>query len=63
MLVYNVFIQVMLSIMTFQYTGYTHGDCHYGNFLYQRNIEEGYYHYIINGDNYYLKSRFTLLSR
>lgn len=56
MLVYNVFIQVMLSIMTFQCTGYTHGDCHYGNFLYQRNSEEGYYHYIINGVSFYLKS-------
>ena len=56
MLVYNVFIQVMLSIMTFQCTGYTHGDCHYGNFLYQRNPEEGYYHYNINGNNFYLKS-------
>jgi|SaaInl85LU_5_DNA_1037374.scaffolds.fasta_scaffold02996_4 hypothetical protein len=56
MLVYNVFIQVMLSIMTFQCTGYTHGDCHYGNFLYQRNPEEGYYQYDINGTKYYLKS-------
>lgn len=55
-LVYNVFIQVMLSIMTFQCTGYTHGDCHYGNFLYQRNQDDGYYHYNINDNNYYLKS-------
>jgi len=57
MLVYNVFIQVMLSIMTFQCTGYTHGDCHYGNFLYHiDSIEDGYYHYNINGENFYLKS-------
>jgi hypothetical protein len=56
MLVYNVFIQVMLSIMTFQCIGYIHRDCHYGNFLYQRNLEEGYYHYNIYGNNYYLKS-------
>ena len=55
-LVYNVFIQVMLSIMSFQSIGYIHCDCHYGNFLYQRNIEEGYYYYKINGINYYLKS-------
>ena len=56
MLVYNVFIQVMLSIMTFQCTGYTHGDCNNGNFLYQRNQDDGYYHYNIDGNNYYLKS-------
>lgn len=54
--VYNVFIQTILSIMTFHYTGYTHNDCHYGNFLYHRNKEEGYYHYIINDVDYYLKS-------
>jgi len=61
-LVYNVFIQVMLSIMSFQSIGYIHGDCHYGNFLYQRNIEEGYYYYKINGFNYYLKSsKYTML--
>ena len=61
-LVYNVFIQVMLSIMSFQSIGYIHGDSHYGNFLYQRNIEEGYYHYKINGVNYYLKScKYTML--
>ena len=61
-LVYNVFIQVMLSIMSFQSIGYTHGDCHYGNFLYQRNIEQGYYFYKINGINYYLKScKYTML--
>ena len=61
-LVYNVFIQVMLSIMSFQSIGYIHCDCHYGNFLYQRNIEEGYYYYKINGINYYLKScKYTML--
>lgn len=61
-LVYNVFIQVMLSIMSFQSIGYTHGDCHYGNFLYQRNIEQGYYFYKINDINYYLNScKYTML--
>ena len=61
-LVYNVFIQVMLSIMSFHSIGYIHGDCHYGNFLYQRNIEVGYYYYKINGVNYYLKScKYTML--
>jgi predicted unusual protein kinase regulating ubiquinone biosynthesis (AarF/ABC1/UbiB family) len=35
---------------------YIHRDAHYGNFLYQENNEIGYYHYIFNGKNYYLKS-------
>lgn len=61
-LVYNIFIQVMLSIMSFHSIGYIHGDCHYGNFLYQRNVEEGYYYYKINGVDYYLKScKYTML--
>lgn len=52
----------MLSIMSFQSIGYTHGDCHYGNFLYQRNIEQGYYFYKINDINYYLNScKYTML--
>ena len=56
LLIYNVLIQTILSIMSFHYMGYSHNDCHYGNFLYHRNKEEGYYHYKINGVSYYLKS-------
>jgi len=55
-LVYNVFIQVILSICTFHNIGYSHGDCHWGNFLYHRNEDIGYYHYKINNIDYYLKS-------
>lgn len=55
-LINNLYIQVMLSIMTFHTLGYSHGDCHYGNFLYHKNDDVGYYHYVIYGKNYYLKS-------
>lgn len=53
---YNIFIQMMLSIMTLHSFGYVHRDCHWGNFLYQYNNEKGYYQYRINGKVYYLKS-------
>jgi len=56
-LMFNIFIQTYISIATFHiFTGHVHRDTHYGNFLYQTNSEKGYYHYIFNGKNYYLKS-------
>jgi predicted unusual protein kinase regulating ubiquinone biosynthesis (AarF/ABC1/UbiB family) len=56
-LLYNVFAQIMLSILTFHNLGYIHRDCHWGNFLYHYNNNlTGYYHYNINGKNYYLKT-------
>jgi hypothetical protein len=55
--VFNVVIQVMFSILTFHMTGYSHNDSHWGNFLYHHNkTVNGYYHYIVNGKNIYLKS-------
>ena len=56
---YNVFIQIMLSISTFHHLGFIHGDCHWGNFLYHMNynvVKNSYHHYNIYGKNYYLKS-------
>lgn len=56
---YNVFIQIMLSICTFHHLGFIHGDCHWGNFLYHTNYniaKNSYHHYNIYGKNYYLKS-------
>lgn len=56
---YNVFIQIILSISTFHHLGYVHGDCHWGNFLYQINYginKNSYHHYNIYGNSYYLKS-------
>jgi len=60
-ILYNVFSQIMLSILTFQYFGYIHRDCHWGNFLYHYTNNDNknnnkYYHYNINKKNYYLKS-------
>jgi hypothetical protein len=53
---YNIFIQMMLSIMTLHSFGYIHRDCHWGNFLYHNNNEKGYYQYKINGQIYYLEA-------
>lgn len=56
---YNVFIQIILSISTFHHLGFIHGDCHWGNFLYHKNYDvakNSYYHYNIYGKNYYLKA-------
>ena len=56
-LLLNLLFQTFISIATYQnLVGYIHGDSHYGNFLYQQNNEVGYYHYVFNGIDYYLKS-------
>ena len=56
-LMYNLFIQTFLSVASFHnLAGHYHNDTHYGNFLYQRNKETGYYHYTYNNTSYYLKA-------
>jgi hypothetical protein len=56
-LILNILFQTFISIATFHNTlGYIHNDTHHGNFLYQDNNEVGYYHYIFNDKDYYLKS-------
>jgi hypothetical protein len=56
-LMMNILFQTYISIATFQNTiGYIHNDTHSGNFLYHHNNEKGYYHYVFNGKDYYLKS-------
>lgn len=56
-LIFNLIFQIFISIATFQIkVNCVHRDAHYGNFLYQENNEKGYYHYIFNGKDYYLKS-------
>jgi len=58
--IYNILIQLLISIGTFHnLTGYIHTDCHSKNFLYINNTENknnGYYHYVFDKKNYYLKS-------
>ena len=56
-LMFNILFQTFISIATFHnLAGYTHRDAHYGNFLYQTNSEKGYYHYIFDNKDYYLKA-------
>jgi len=56
-LILNLLFQSFISIGTFQnVANYCHNDCHHGNFLYQKNNEQGYYEYSFNGKSYYLKS-------
>jgi hypothetical protein len=56
-LVFNLMIQVVFSVATFHnLMRHTHNDCHYGNFLYQKNNEKGWYHYQFKDKNIYLKS-------
>lgn len=56
-LMFNILFQTFISIATFQnIIEHLHRDPHYGNFLYQTNNDKGYYHYVFNGKNYYLKA-------
>lgn len=56
-MMFNILFQTFISIATFHnIAGYTHRDAHYGNFLYQTNSETGYYHYIFDNTDYYLKA-------
>lgn len=57
-LILNTLIQIYLSLMFFyKYIQSFHVDCHSGNYLYYKVDDNyGYYHYIINGIDYYLKN-------
>jgi len=56
-LIMNLLFQTFISIGTFNnIANYRHNDTHHGNFLYQKNNEEGYYEYSFDGKSYYLKS-------
>lgn len=56
-LYFNLLIQIFISLATFQFKfNMIHNDAHYGNFLYQKNNEKGYYKYEISRTNFYLKS-------
>lgn len=58
-LLFNVYVQCILSIATLHSYGIIHNDCHYGNFLFTddklQEAQEKYYHYHIYGQDYYLK--------
>mgnify|MGYP001430712328 CR=1 FL=1 len=56
-LLYNLLFQSIISIATFHNTvNNVHQDIHAGNFLWHKNNEKGYYHYIFNDESYYLKA-------
>ena len=56
-LLYNILFQTFISIGTFHNLfSLIHNDCHGGNFLWHYNNEKGYYHYIFNEKNIYLKA-------
>ena len=56
-LIVNIATQCILSIATFHRLGYTHNDCHWGNFLYHITEDvTGYYHYKVYGKDLYLKN-------
>jgi predicted unusual protein kinase regulating ubiquinone biosynthesis (AarF/ABC1/UbiB family) len=52
----NIACQCMLAIATFHRLGYLHLDTHWGNFLFHKTTpKQGYYHYIIDGVDYFLE--------
>lgn len=56
-LLYNLLFQTLISIATLHNSySHIHSDCHGGNFLWHYNNEKGYYHYIFNGKDLYLKA-------
>lgn len=53
----NAIAQIMISIMFFNnYTKSFHRDGHSGNFLYHQIKPGGYFHYVINGVDYYIEN-------
>jgi len=53
----NAFVQIILSLMFFyKYINAFHNDAHYGNFLYHKIKPGGYFHYTIDGQDYYLEN-------
>lgn len=55
--VISLFTQCCISLATFQNkTGMSHNDTHFGNFLYQKNIERGFYHYKLGSTDYYVEA-------
>jgi hypothetical protein len=53
----NAIVQIMISIMFFnKYTKSFHKDGHSGNFLYHEITPGGYFHYVINGVDYYIEN-------
>lgn len=52
----NVFVQVMMCILSFHNLGYKHLDTHWGNFLYHKVEKKGYIRYKIEDKEFYIKN-------
>ncbi len=50
----NAIEQIYMCLASLHSLGLTHNDSHYGNFLYKETEKGGYFHYKINGDDYYI---------
>ena len=51
---FNAMQQIIMSLACFHYTGYSHNDSHYGNFLFHKVTPGGCFEYIINDKKYYI---------
>jgi len=52
----NIYEQIFICIAIMHSKGIKHNDTHDANFLYHKIKPGGYFHYIINGTNYYIKN-------
>lgn len=53
----NAIQQCMIAVLSFHYkTNLLHNDCHWGNFLYHKIDEGGYFHYKIYDKDIYIKN-------
>jgi len=50
----NLIEQIYMSIATLHSMGLMHHDSHWGNFLFKKIEAGGYFHYKINGEDYYI---------
>ena len=56
-ILYNALAQIFMAIMFFnKYTNAFHFDGHCGNYLYHKITPGGYFHYHINGEDYYIEN-------
>lgn len=56
-LVKNAIEQIYMSLAFIHSHGIMHKDSHYGNFLYHKIDAGGYFHYNINGTDYYIENQ------
>jgi hypothetical protein len=50
----NAIEQIYMCLASLHSVGFIHNDSHYGNFLYKKINPGGYFHYNINGKDYYI---------